>query len=120
MNTITIGSDTFTSHGLEDILIFKCSTLTGSIEKQAQKNNELYIYSNPSNGKCNIVLPEELLHEDNLEMKIYSVSGKLINRNTLTLSSDKLVLNLPELAHGTYYITIGKGQKLYSGKIVFN
>jgi hypothetical protein len=120
MDTISIGSNIFVSHGLDDILITKWSPIIGIVEKNAQKDNQLFIYANPSNGICNIILPEDLLHEENLEMKIYDGSGKLINNSTLALSSNKIVLNLPDLAHGTYYVVISKEQKKYSGKIIFN
>ena len=77
MDTISVDSNIFVSHGLIDILISKCSAITGIQEKNEQQNNQLIIYANPSNGKCDIVLPEVLLHENNLEMRIYDGSGKL-------------------------------------------
>jgi len=119
MDTLTLGSETYISHGLTDILIAKYAAITGMNDYQKNKTPQLYIYANPSNGKCNIVLPQDLLQEENIEMRIYDQSGKLIYSSTLRLTSEKIVLNLPDVARGMYHVVIGKGQKYYSGTIVF-
>jgi hypothetical protein len=67
-----------------------------------------------------VVLPEELLHEDHLEMRIYDSSGKLIINDRVELSSEKISLNIPGVARGTYYLIIGGKNKYYSGSIIFN
>ncbi|MDP4281719.1 MAG: T9SS type A sorting domain-containing protein [Bacteroidota bacterium] len=120
MDTISIGKKIFVSHGLEDILITKWSPIISSVGIKVQRNKQLFIYANPSNGICNIILPDELLHEGTLEMRIYNESGKLVKFSTLNLSSEKIVLNLSELARGIYQISVGKDEKFFTGKIIFN
>lgn len=118
-NTITIGSNTFSSYGYIDVFLAKCDVFTG-IEVEARKsNNHLLIYANPNQGKCNITVPDEFLNEKNLTLSIFSNEGKIIQQKTLEMNEGKISLNLEAEAKGIYTVTLSNGDKTYRGKIIF-
>ncbi len=119
MNTITLGSDTFTSYGLDDILLFKCSAITGIEEIRMQNDFRLVICANPNEGTCRITIPEEFLHEKELTLTIFDLHGKVIQRAAVSTNEDRFQVNISAEARGTYPVTLTNGRKSYSGKIIF-
>ena len=117
-NTITIGSNTYTSYGDKDIFIAKLDELVG-IGDTRQANNQLIIYANPNQGKCNITVPDEFINETYLQLTIFDNFGKIIQQNTVEMTNGKIKLNLEAEAKGMYHVTLGNWKKSYSGKIVF-
>ena len=118
-NTITIGSNTFTSNGYFDIYLAKSDVFTGIGGEGRTSNNQLIIYANPNAGKCNITVPYDFLHEKNLILSIYDNTGKLIQQKLLEMNDGKIKLNLEAEAKGIYNVTLSNGIKSYNGKIVF-
>jgi hypothetical protein len=118
-NSITLGGATYSSYGNNDIAIAKLAVITGIHGNERHANNQLIIYANPTAGKCNITVPDDFLHEKNLTLSIYANDGKLIQQKTITLTDDKIRLNLEAEAKGVYNVTLSNGVKSYNGKIVF-
>ena len=118
--TISIGSKTMTSHGLKDIFVAKVDGINGiKAPLRVKSNNQLLIYANPNEGKCNITVPDDFLHEENLILSIYSSNGKLIQQKNLEMNQNKIKINLEAQAKGLYNAVLSNGTKSYSGKIVF-
>ena len=82
-------------------------------------NNQLIIYANPNQGKCNITIPDEFQHEKNLTLSIFDNNGKLIQQIPVQMNENKIKLNLQAEAKGIYNVTLSNGSKSYNGKIVF-
>ena len=100
--------------------ISKATAITGIVGPPKNKtNNQLLIYANPTTGKCNIIVPDELINEPNLTLSIFDNSGKLIQQQKLEMSENKIKLNLDEEAKGIYTAILSNGKKSYTGKIVF-
>lgn len=118
-NTVTIGSNTFTSNGPFDVYLAKSDILTGIGGEGRMANNQLIIYANPNAGKCNITVPDDFLHEKNLTLSIYDNTGKLIQQKTLQMNDGKINLNLEAEAKGIYNVTLNNSSKSYNGKIIF-
>ena len=118
-NTVTIGSNTFTSYGYVDIFLAKSDIFTGIGGEGRLANNQLIIYANPNQGKCNITVPDDFLHEKNLTLSIYDNTGKLIQQKTLQINDVKIKMNLEAEAKGIYNVNLSNGTKSYSGKIIF-
>lgn len=117
---ITFGSiPTLTGYGGNDIFIAKSDAITGIGEGGRIANNQLIIYANPNQGKCNITVPDDFLLEKNLTLSIYDNTGKLIQQKTLEMNDGKIKLNLEEEAKGIYNVTLASKKKTYTGKIVF-
>ena len=87
--------------------------------KELFKNGTIFIYPNPVSGICNITVPDEFMHENNLTLSIFDNSGKMIQQKTLSMEEGKIKLDLEAEAKGIYNVTLTNGKKLYSGKIVF-
>ncbi len=117
-NSITLGSTTYGCFGGNDIAIAKLAAITGTHEGKAA-HNQLLIYANPNQGKCNITVPDEFKNDKNLTLSIYANDGKLIQQKTLSMAGDKIKLNLEAEAKGLYNVSLSNGLKSYSGKIVF-
>ncbi|HMW11194.1 MAG TPA: T9SS type A sorting domain-containing protein [Bacteroidia bacterium] len=116
---ITFGSiPTLTGYGGNDIFIAKSDAITG-IGEERIANNELIIYANPNQGKCNVTVPDDFVNETNLILSIYDNTGKLIQQKTLEMNDGNIKLNLEQEAKGVYNITLANKKKSYSGKIVF-
>jgi hypothetical protein len=119
LNSISIGSNNFTSYGSEDLFIAKIDQFTVIEGEGRMANNQLIIYANPNAGKCNITIPDEFLHENKLTLNIYDNSGKLIQQKLVEMNDGKIKLNLEAEAKGVYNVTLSNDKKSYSGKIVF-
>jgi hypothetical protein len=117
-NTITIGSNTYTSYGDKDIFIAKLDELVG-LGDTRQSNNQLLIYANPNAGKCTITVPDEFINERNLTLRIFDTTGRLLQQQSLEMAGDKIKLNLEAEAKGVYSVVLSNNKKSYSGKIVF-
>ena len=119
-NTVTIGSTSMTSLLGQDIYLTKIDAITGigGVEGR-MANNQLLIYANPNQGKCNITVPDEFVNEKNLTLSIYDNTGKLIQQKTLEMNEGKIKVNLEQEAKGVYNVTLASKKKSYSGKIVF-
>jgi hypothetical protein len=118
-NTITVGPNTFTSRGENDIFVAKCSPITGIIKPMTANGNRLLIYANPTTGVCNITIPDELKNEKNLTLFVYDQSGRLIQKTSVEMTDGKIRLDIRARAKGTYQAILTNGEKRYSGKIVF-
>ena len=80
-NTIAIGSTSMTALLGQDIYLAKIDAITGIGGGEGRMaNNQLLIYANPNQGKCNITVPDDFVNETNLILSIYDNSGKLIQQ----------------------------------------
>ncbi len=119
---ITFGATpTLTGYGGNDIFIAKHDAITGLGEggNSRMANNQLLIYANPNQGKCNITVPDDFLNEKNLTLSIYNNNGKLIQQQNLEMNDGKIKVNLEQEAKGIYNVTLSSKIKSYSGRIVF-
>lgn len=118
-DTFHIGNDVFESFGKKrDIVIAKSSPLGTGIQPIAP-DNILYIYANPSSGKCTIKIPIEFQKENKLFLCIYDNSGKKIFENMYDPRNEELRINLEFNAKGIYPVTLSNGKNTYRGKIIF-
>ncbi|REJ81581.1 MAG: T9SS C-terminal target domain-containing protein [Bacteroidetes bacterium] len=118
-NSVTLDNTTLTSNGLTDMFLAKHDAFVGVGELSLQRNRPLSIYANPSNGHCNIDIPEEFLNETNLLLTIYDQQGRKVRDYLIEMNEGKIRLNLQEEAKGIYIATLNNGKKQYTGKIVF-
>ncbi len=118
-NSIAFGSYSLSNFGNSDIFIAKHSEIVGVEEEERRPIGQLNIYANPSQGKCNITIPDEFLHEKNLVLTIFDNTGRIIQQKQLTMDNEKIKLDLEAEAKGIYHVTLGNGKKSYTGKIVF-
>jgi hypothetical protein len=119
VNTINIGPTSLTSYGGGDMFFAKSDAITGIGGREANPNNQLIIYANPNQGKCNITVPDDFVNEKNLTLSIYDNAGKLIQQKVLEMNDGKIKLNLEEEAKGAYNVTLSNKKKSYNGKIIF-
>ena len=115
----SLGSKVFNSYGGTDIIIAKCSAITGLEEPPKNEQNTLLIYANPNTGKCNITIPDEFKNDKNLRLQIFDNKGRLIQQSAVEIAEDKIKLNIEAQAKGMYTAILSNGKKSYSGKIVF-
>jgi hypothetical protein len=119
LNTIAFGNTVLTSNGYYDAFIAKRELITGNGNNDKVFNERLLIYANPSTGICNISIPEELQHEENLTLLVYDYSGKLILQKEINMQEEKISLNLQAEAKGVYNAILTNGKQKYQGKVVF-
>ena len=117
-NSITIGNNSYTSYGYNDIFLAQCDDITGLEEPERFTSNQLIIYANPNIGKCNITVPDEFVNEKYLELTIFDNSGKTVQKKILEMNDGVIKVDLEAQAMGVYSITLGNGKKVYSGKMV--
>jgi len=121
-DSVTIGDTTFTAYSpwWNDIFITRGAPITGLRETRQSIRDQLIIYANPTEGKCNIILPDEFQHEKNLTLYVYNSNGGLIQSFPVKITENKIILNLTAQATGIYNAVLTNGKKTYSGKIVFS
>ncbi len=118
-NSVTLDNTTLTSNGLSDMFIARHDAFTGVGEFQGLRKSSLFIYANPSNGKCTITIPEEFQYESNLVLSILDRNGRTIKEYSIEMHDGKIRLNLEAEAKGIYIARLSNGVKQYTGKIVF-
>jgi hypothetical protein len=116
---VNIGSNSFTSYGDYDGFIGKLDAFTGITNLDKLRNNQLIIYANPNNGRCNVKIPDDLIHENNLVLQIFDNNERLIQQKTLQIQEGKIKVNLEEEAKGVYGVILSNGRISYTGKIIF-
>ncbi|MCX6304368.1 MAG: T9SS type A sorting domain-containing protein [Bacteroidetes bacterium] len=119
LGTVNFGNIRLTSYGSDDIYIAKHSAITGVHEPQEKPQNQLTIYANPTTGRCTITIPEEFMHEQQLTLQVFNLIGKLVEKMMVTLVEGKIRLNLEAQAKGIYQVSLGNGERVYVGKVVF-
>ncbi|MCX6267176.1 MAG: SBBP repeat-containing protein [Bacteroidetes bacterium] len=115
----TLGSTSYNSYGLTDIILAKCSAIAGIEEPKINLKNQLFIYANPTTGKCTITIPEEFINEKYLTLQVFDSQGKLIQQAPVEKVDGKIKLNIEAQARGAYTALLGNGTKSYTGKIIF-
>jgi hypothetical protein len=122
-STLNLGNISLTSAGSTDGFIAKFNGFTSGIDDRSRKskniNESLLIYANPSNGKCDIDIPDEFLHEKELKLSIYSSTGVLIQQATVNMNEETIKVDIQQEAKGMYNATLSNGKKVYQGRIVF-
>lgn len=116
-DTLHIGNDFFVNYGKNDIVLAKSSPLDTGIQPIAP-DHVLYIYANPSSGRCIIKIPEEFQNGNKLFLSIYNNSGKLMYENSDYPRSEELTINLELNAKGIYLVTLSNGKTSYRGKLI--
>ncbi len=118
-NTVSIGSLNFTSNGYVDVYIAKSDIITGIGGEGRITNNQLIVYANPNQGKCNITVPDDFLNEENLILSVFDNNGKVIQQKNIDMNEKSIKLNLVAEAKGVYNVTLTNGKKWFSGRIIF-
>jgi hypothetical protein len=120
LDTLTLGRQTYYSHGDYDFFAAKSSPIINSIETKSQQDDKLLIYANPTTGICNIDIPESFQNEKELNLYIYDTAGKLIQKVPVILGEDKITFDIRAQAKGVYPVILTNGTKNFSGKIIFS
>jgi hypothetical protein len=122
-STLNLGNISLTSAGSTDGFIAKFNGFTSGIDDRSRKskstNESLLIYANPSNGKCDIEIPDDFLNEKELKLSIYSSTGLLIQQATVNMNEETIKVDIQQEAKGMYNATLSNGKKVYQGRIVF-
>jgi hypothetical protein len=105
--------------GGKDAFVAKIDLKTAIPEYRIDGSNELFIYANPNEGKCTIDVPDDFLYENNLVLRIFDTSGKLIRQTPLVMNEGRIQLSLEQEAKGIYTATLSNNEKSYHGRIVF-
>jgi hypothetical protein len=122
-STLNLGNISLTSAGSTDGFIAKFNGFTSGIDDRSRKvnttNESLLIYANPSNGVCDVEIPEAFIHEKEVTLNIYSNTGVLIQQVKVDMSEAVIKVDIQQQAKGMYTATLSNGSKLYKGRIVF-
>ena len=103
-----------------DVFVAQHAPINEGINEHNSKiSNALIIYANPTTGICNIKIPEELWHEENLTLLVYDNSGKLILQQEINTQEEKISLNLEARAKGIYNAILTNGKQKFQGRVVF-
>jgi len=111
------GSNVFAGNG--DVFVVKYRTVTSVPTLKTSASGELFIYANPNNGTCTIELPEDLLYEQDLVLRILDARGRVVQQSTLRMHEDRVQLDIRAQARGTYVAEVVSGKARYTGRIVF-
>ena len=106
--------------GGADIFVAKLGIITG-VQSLALPGGEgeLLIYANPNQGTCSIELPQDLLNEQDLVLRIMDVQGRVVQESPLNIGEGTVHLDIRSQATGTYVAEVGNATKRYTGRIVF-
>jgi hypothetical protein len=115
----TVGDTTLPSYnGTPNVFLVKLAPFPGLGKMHQKAHNKLFIYSNPTNGICNIEIPEEFAHEPLLSLFVYDQQGRLLKQAEITMEEEQVQINLEALAKGMYTAILTNGKSQYNGKII--
>ncbi|MFN8287802.1 MAG: CotH kinase family protein [Chitinophagales bacterium] len=97
---------------------FTADTIIASSAIKANAENTLIIYPNPSTGKFTIDLPENAINGFALHLTVTDAVGKVVLQQAIESPGKLLSVDLGNAAKGAYSITISKGHKKFSGRVV--
>jgi len=83
-------------------------------DKESKENKVLTIYPNPAINYFSLELPENI--QDNAELSIYDLSGKMVLTTQLIGSKNRI--NVSSLQNGTYIVQLSEGEFVYNGRFV--
>lgn len=106
------------NYGDADAFWAKLDYVSGMRENKGPGGNTLYIYANPNTGVLNIDVPQEVMNERGLTLKIFDNSNRLVKQQTLDMTEDALHVVVPESKPGIYFLQLISKKKIYSGKMV--
>jgi hypothetical protein len=116
--SMTIGGNTFHTRGFEDIVFAKHDLMTGTEEIKQATDYSLVIYANPNKGSFRVKIPTDFANEKQLELSIFDMKGKLIGKQSLSVSDENPGINIYGQPSGTYAIRLSNGSKSYGGKMI--
>ena len=85
-----------------------------NVEDRIQPENKLTIYPNPAQDILRVELPD---NSKEFNVKIYSVNGKLVNKER-SKKQNNMDINVSSLKRGVYYIRLTDNTQIYSGSFV--
>jgi hypothetical protein len=77
---------------------------------------ELNVFPNPANNQ--ITIAGHLAHEAQTELRIVDMRGKLVLVRNLVMASTGQVLDVSQLASGTYIVQVQSSERLLTTKLV--
>jgi hypothetical protein len=113
----TIGTTTYTTHGWSDI-IFAKHDLPTSIAPKSAGDDRLLIHANPNQGSFRLVLPEAVRHAQNLVLRVYYGTGRLLHQQKLHRNEERPKVDVWNVRPGFYMVTVSDGKRTYSGNMV--
>ena len=106
----------FSTYG-SGILDFKINeNLLSNKENSSHKINYIKAYPNPNNGIFKIRVPNST--QEDVMLRIYSESGKLISTKKSKLSGGNIMLNLENEASGIYFVKLQMNETSFTVKII--
>ncbi|MHC1708533.1 MAG: T9SS type A sorting domain-containing protein [Bacteroidales bacterium] len=113
----TFGNIAVGNFGLKDAFWAKLDYVSGFGENKPG-DNVLFIYANPNTGVFNVEVPDEVMNERQVILKIFDNNNRLVKQQTLDLAEETLHLQVEDSAPGIYYLQLISKKKVYSGKMV--
>ena len=104
--------DSIRSYYLNDFTTTACG-LALAVDKNEEKNNLLTIYPNPFNQQITINYE---LENNQGQLSVYNVFGKLIKQQTVV--SNKTIIDLNKQANGIYFIQVKDGKNVMTKKVI--
>ena len=117
-DTIDLGGDVMLS-GTNDAFMVKYRLVTSVPALKSAAGDGLLIYANPTNGTCTIELPDALLHETDLVLRILDAQGRVVQQSALRMHEDRVQLDIRAQAKGSYVAEVLSDGVRYTGRIVF-
>ena len=117
-DTIDLGDDA-TLAGNNDAFVAKYRMVTSVPALKSAAGGGLLIYANPNNGTCTIELPDALLNETDLVLRILDTQGRVVQQSALRMHEDRVQLDIRAQAKGSYVAEVLSEGVRYTGRIVF-
>jgi hypothetical protein len=108
-NTFRLGPNCPSSTAFED-----CSPITSLGEQINSQNLQVWIYPNPANDYVNIKLEGDLLLDDLVLVRIYSMNGSIAYQSK-TIEHEIFLTDIPK---GIYFVQLDFGQRQITKKLI--
>ncbi len=115
---IAFDETTVMPQGNGDFFLAKLSAIVSSSSFLKTEDNLLTIYANPNQGNFTVQVPESLHNATRIQLGVYDHTGKTIKEEHLTVTDNKLAIDLGAVTKGIYTVTLTSGQRKFTGRVV--
>ncbi|MCW5908135.1 MAG: T9SS type A sorting domain-containing protein [Chitinophagales bacterium] len=115
---IAFDETTVMPQGNGDFFLAKLSAIVSSSRFLKTEDNLLTIYANPNQGNFTVQVPESLHNATRIQLGVYDNTGKTIKEEHLTVTDNKLAIDLGAVTKGIYTVTLTSGQRKFTGRVV--
>lgn len=119
MGTTYFDNIQLTCSGYKDFFIAKLDAINDNTSSRSLEiDGRLTIYPNPNNKTFTLVVPEGIVHANNVWLTIFDNTGKSIKDESVEITGNSVNVDIGTVNKGIYSVLLTSGHKKFTGRVV--